>query len=32
LEKVASLAASWFKNHLSKEVQFQQTRREVVEV
>jgi putative phosphoribosyl transferase len=32
LEKVASLAASWFKNHLTKESRIHQAREEAVEV
>ena len=32
LERVASLAASWFKNHLARDARKQETHREVVEV
>jgi hypothetical protein len=32
LERVASLAASWFKNHLARDSRKQETHREAVEV
>jgi putative phosphoribosyl transferase len=32
LERVASLAASWFKNHLARDSRKEETHREVVEV